>query len=254
MEYGGNTSCVEVRRPGAAPLVFDTGTGVRALGQNLDEPAVHIFYSHLHWDHIQGLPFFRPLYDRGSTITFCAAMPAAALEAALRHQMSSPYFPVTLPEVGGVCRFNQATEDGVEAAGVRVVPFPLKHPSGSTGYRIEAPDAVVVFITDHEHGDREIDARVARHCREADLLICDAQYLPSEYAARRGWGHSTWEHAVRLASEAGVKQLALFHHDPDRKDAEVAQIASEARERFEPSIAAREGLQIRACRAAKETR
>lgn len=254
MGHGGNTSCVQVRRPGSAPLVFDTGTGIRALGQNLNEPAVHIFYSHLHWDHIQGLPFFRPLYHPGCRVTFCAGIPARKLEAALRAQMSSPYFPVSFPEPGGAGRFRQATAEGVEAGGVRVVPFPLRHPSGCTGYRIEAPDAVVVFITDHEHGDPAIDAGVARHCCEADLLIYDAQYLPAEYPARQGWGHSTWEQAVRLASEAGVKRLALFHHDPDRSDEELARVESAARAVFEPTVAAREGLRIRAGGAGKESR
>jgi len=254
MEHGGNTACVEVRRGAVPPLIFDTGTGAHALGRNLSEPAIHIFYSHLHWDHIQGLPFFSPLYEPGCRITFCAGMPEQRLEAALRNQMTQPYFPVPFPGGAREFAFHRVTEEGIEAGDVRVRPFALCHPSGATGYRIEAPDAVVVYITDHEHGDAGIDAAVLRNCREADLLICDAHYLPAEYPARRGGGHSTWADAVRLARDAGVEQLALFHHDPDRTDEELERVVAEARARFEPTIAAREGLRMKAGGTGKESR
>ncbi len=244
--HGGNTSCVEIRCAGTPPLLFDAGSGVRAAGQEWpeDSPAPWLFLSHLHWDHIQGLPFFRPIYAPACAITFCSTMPPGELRAALRAQMRAPYFPVEFPDAVRPWQFVEAGCEGVEIGAARVVPFSLRHPGESTGYRIEAAGAVAVYITDHEPGDRSIDHDVVRHCRDADLLVCDAQYTSTEYAVRRGWGHGTWTSAVRLALDAGVKRLVLSHHDPDRNDTQLIELAAAAREQFANTQAAREGLRI----------
>jgi ribonuclease BN (tRNA processing enzyme) len=124
-------------------------------------------------------------------------------------------------------------------------PFPLHHPNGATGYRIESPDGCIVYASDHEHGDSAIDAIVREYARDADILIYDAQYTPNEYEQRRGWGHSTWREAVKVARAAHVKQLILFHHDPLRTDKQLAAIVHEAQEEFRNTIAAQEGWSTR---------
>ncbi len=244
VRYGGNTSCVEMRTHRQTLLVFDAGTGLRALGDALmaEGDAArrgHLLIGHTHWDHIQGFPFFAPLFVRGNEWDVYAPRGfGTSLRDTLAGQMQYTYFPVSLDALGATIRYHDLIEGGFTIDDVRLKTCYLNHPALTLAYRIEADGAAVVYATDHEchaptaavpappigrvlpathPGDR-------RHCEfiaGADLLIHDAQYTAAEYPSRVGWGHSTLEYVVDLAVAGGVKQLALFHHDPRRDDAAV---------------------------------
>lgn len=243
---GGNTACVEVRTPEGPPLVLDMGTGARALGAALVREAggvldLHVLLSHFHWDHIQGFPFFAPLYGAGNGVTVYASAVDGPPHALLVSQMQAPYFPVDFDALPAALRF-VTLEAGhtIRIGNVTVRPFPVHHTQHVLGFRLEAAGASVVYCTDYEHGNADADARVEAMAAGADLLICDAQYTPEEYAVREGWGHTTWERAARLAGRAGVGRLALFHHDPTHDDDTLAQILGAARAIFPPTLLATE--------------
>ena len=248
--YGGNTPCVEVRLPHGEILIIDGGTGVRQLGlslvQSADEKplALNFLMTHFHWDHVQGIPFFTPLYSAANEITFYSGRPAAQLQDILQGQMTHPYFPVDFNLLAARRAFEQVDSDGLKFGSVTVRCFPLHHPQGAFGYRIESHGAVLVHASDREHGHPKLDRVLIEHARDADVLIYDAQYTPDEYEQRRGWGHSTWLEAARVAKEAGVKQLVLFHHDPSHDDECIARITEDARTEFRNTEAAREGMTI----------
>jgi phosphoribosyl 1,2-cyclic phosphodiesterase len=255
LEYagtGGNTSCVEVRA-GDQLLVFDAGTGIVGLGRTLEPGAtVHLFLSHLHWDHIQGFPFFAPAWTRGSRVVVYGPGSAEELHAALALQMSAPEFPVPLAAMGAALELRglaagehlQLGELAVEVAG-------LRHPQGCLGYRVTSPGgASFVYATDTEPAaGAEADDAVAAFARGADVLIHDAQYTDDEYRgvkgpSRVGWGHSPLSVACRVACRANVGRLLLFHHDPARDDRGVAKLEAEAKALFPSAAAAREGLSL----------
>ncbi len=249
---GGNTSCVEVRC-GDELIIFDCGTGLRALGMSLAEKGAtraSIFVSHYHWDHIAGLPFFAPAYDPHSQLTiYGATRMGKDVRQLLSGQMVDPYFPVDLGVFNARLQFVPIEDGGRTTLGaVTLQAAELCHPGGSLGYRLEFGGRVLVYATDFEHGT-EADDRLVELARNADLLIFDAQFTPDEYDAkgarsRRGWGHSTYEAGATLAQRAGVKQLALFHHAPERDDAAVEEISRLARRTHKKTIAASEGLSI----------
>lgn len=246
-EVGGNTSCVEVRC-GEELFVLDAGTGLRGLGDELmrrGEQRAELLLSHLHWDHIQGLPFFVPLYVGGTELGLSGpGFGEGGLEGALRRQMSAPGFPVELGNVGARLR-TQELEHGsrFQKGDVTVTAAELNHPGGVLGYRLDFAGRSVVYATDTEHF-QHVDPALAELSQGADLLIYDAQYTPEEYPSKVGWGHSTFEAACALAKEAGVKRLALFHHDPRHGDAAVAAIEQRAQACFGDVFAAREGLEL----------
>ena len=249
---GGNTACVEVRAADGSRLILDAGTGLRALGYQLAAEAaggpqeVHIALSHFHWDHLQGLPFFAPLYTPGQTVRFYAATGDDHLQNLLRGQMRHPYFPVPFVDVAAVTETVRVRDgEPFEVGPMTVRPFPVHHPQGAHGYRIECDGAVLVYATDYEHGSAVHDAGLREVAAGADLLISDAQYTPEEYGLREGWGHTTWERAAALATEAGVGRLALFHHDPAHDDAALDHICSLARGHFRATDLAIEGMTIR---------
>jgi len=252
--FGGNTACVEIRTPAGDCLIFDAGTGLRGLGNLLTKEAagkpVHanIFLTHFHWDHIHGIPFFGPLYGSENSVTFHSArVGATPLQAALEGQMAQPYSPLNFARLSARSSFREMEHDVVlEIGGVAIRTFALNHPQGACGYRIEGPESVIVYATDFEHGNKELDTALLMQSQNADLLICDAQYTPEEYESHRGWGHSTWSNAAALARAAGVKQLLLFHHDPDHNDQTMTRIQADAREVFENTQAAWEGLVLNA--------
>jgi phosphoribosyl 1,2-cyclic phosphodiesterase len=231
--YGGNSACISIRYGDQPLVILDAGTGIRALGNTLSETEpLHLLLTHFHWDHIQGIPSFAPIQNA----TIYSSADPAELERILAAQMRPPYYPVTMP---ANLNYRKIGEESVGDLLVR--PFALHHPNGATGYRIESPEATIVYASDHEHGDAAADITLRDYARDADILIYDAQYTPEEYEHRRGWGHSTWREAVKLAKEAGVRQLILFHHDPSRTDRQVEAIVREAQREFPNTIAAREG-------------
>ena len=251
LRYGGNTSCVEVRVNGHI-YVFDCGTGFRNLGKHLqrefaDRPIyAHVFLSHFHWDHIQGIPFFSPLYEnRDSFFYFHSSSRSRGLKAALEDQMSDPYFPVDMTEMAANRHFYDIEEDRINFDNCVIQTKWLNHPQGCLGFRLETDDKVLVYATDNEPGSPQFDKNVRQLAQGADVLIYDAQYLPEEYEAKkRGWGHSHWREAVNIVMESGAKELVLFHHDPDHDDACIDSIVQVARNHYPKVRAAAEGMEI----------
>ncbi|MEZ5266126.1 MAG: MBL fold metallo-hydrolase [Acidimicrobiales bacterium] len=256
-QYGGNTSCVVVEAPGAHPILLDLGTGCRIYGESLD-PAVPFrataLVSHLHWDHVQGLPFFGPAPRPGSHIDLLAPPPGSGmtLGEALDTCLRPPFFPVTVAELPGTITVREAEPGGTFPLGpVTVTARTVPHVGPTAGFRLEWEGASLAYIPDHqqpgEHAE-QVDEQVLALARGVDLLIHDAQYTPEEFAAKSNWGHSTVPYAVEVARRAEARTLALFHHDPLHDDATVDQLLGEARLQagcgFDV-IAAREGLTLR---------
>ena len=266
--YGGNTPCVEVRAgvpqaAGGACVILDAGTGIRALGEALEADAratgapvdATICVTHAHWDHVQGLPFFAPLYMPGARVT-AVASPAylPAVEHAVRGQMRPPVFPVAWDELPADRGFRALPDDGapLERAGISITAIDARHPGGAAGFRVAPADggAAVVYLPDNEIAESSDDGAwrdvLLASVRDAGLLIHDATYLPEELPTRGGWGHSSWDEAVRLAADAGVRRLALFHHFAERSDAAVDAVVERARAAAAGSgltvLAASEGL------------
>lgn len=262
--YGGNTSCVAVEA-GEELLIFDAGTGIRKLGCDLGPTGVRasLFFSHLHWDHIQGFPFFTPAFVPGNALDIYGVRgvdegegdgecrtPAGVREV-LRDQMKAPTFPVPLD----IMRADLAWVDVPRGERVRVGVVEVRHtevdhPNGCVAWRVDYHGKSVVYATDLEHqGDTPNEALVELS-RGADLLIYDAMYTPEEYegeggrASRRGWGHSTFEAGARVAEAASVRELCLFHHDPAHDDAFLDALGARARKRFDATSVATEGLEL----------
>jgi len=255
-QVGGNTSCVEVRvgaddDGGAETLIIlDAGTGLRRLGESLTGPvAAHLFLSHLHWDHIQGFPFFGPAYAPGNRLRLYAPERCAAagdVRAALDAQMRAPHFPVGLDAMRAELSFGAVAAGARLTVGAATVQAAAAcHPNGCLAYRVDAGGRSVVYATDTEHdASGRLDRSLVELARGADVLIYDAQYTVDEYAHKRGWGHSTAEEGARLAEAAGVGQLVLYHHDPTHDDWQIARIEAATRGRFAATVAAREGLTL----------
>ena len=250
VRYGGNTSCVEVRADGTL-IVLDCGTGAHELGQQLvaGTPGPmrgHLLITHTHWDHIQGFPFFAPLFVAGSEWdVYAPRQMGRTLEEILGGQMHRTYFPVPLGELAATIRYHELTEGVFDLDAVRVTTRYLNHPAPALGYRLESNGVVVVYATDHEphsrhHPDATGDAaRVhredARHIEflaGADLVIHDATYTLEEYPARLSWGHTPAEWAVDFAVAARARRLALFHHEPSRTDRAIDQLLAACRQRL----------------------
>ena len=250
MRYGGNTSCVEVRVNGHL-YIFDCGTGFRILGKHLigsAEPGLtaHIFISHFHWDHIQGIPFFRPLYERrDSRFTFYSSARTRSLKSVLEEQMLEPYFPVDMGQMAAQHEFCDIHEGRIPIDDGVIQAMWLNHPQGCLGFRMETKDGVLVYATDNEPGDPTFDKQVRKLAEGADVLIYDAQYLPEEYEAhKRGWGHSHWREAINIVMESGAKELILFHHDPDHDDTCIDKVVREARNYYAKVRGAAEGMEL----------
>jgi phosphoribosyl 1,2-cyclic phosphodiesterase len=247
-DTGGNTPCVELVADGER-LVLDGGTGLRALGDQLG-PGPHklrMLFSHVHWDHIQGVPFFGPAFHPGSHIELIGpSRPSGTLRDALARQMRPPQFPITLEALNARLAWTDLRDgQAVETGPFRITPLELHHPDGVFAYRIEAGGRSMVYATDHEHGGA-ITRSLVSLSEGVDLLVHDAQYTEPEYRGevgpcRAGWGHSTWEEAVETGRAANVRRLALFHHDPGRDDRGVTRLETLARQRLPAAFAAREG-------------
>jgi phosphoribosyl 1,2-cyclic phosphodiesterase len=234
IRYGGNTACVSLHLDGGRTLILDAGTGIRTLGQALadDDSDLFVLLSHPHWDHIQGFPFFQPLYQPGRNIYVFPTPRGQSLWCAVLEQMDGAHFPVcasTLPS-----RTHCVTQDVMiflRQHGFGISEIATNHPGGSSGYRIENHGRSVVYLTDNELDPpyaktTSFDAFVA-FCRYADVLIHDAQYLESDMPHKHGWGHSLVSQVRELAAAAEVRQLVLFHHDPERTDDELDVIQEE---------------------------
>lgn len=252
VRYGGNTPCVEVRCHGQR-IILDGGTGIRGLGQYLlkEMPVQgHIFFTHSHWDHIQGFPFFVPAFIKGNTFDIYGriAPNGSTLQERLEDQMHHPNFPVPLTIMGAALNFhNLEIGDLVSLGeGVQVEAGMLNHPGEATGYRVSYGENAVVYATDTEHYPDRLDDNLVRLSRNADVLILDATYSDEQYWAKNspkvGWGHSTWQEAIKVAEAANVKTLVIYHHDPLHDDDYLDEVGKQARARFPGAIMAREGM------------
>lgn len=237
--YGGNTSCVAVEGPGAAPIIFDLGTGLRRFGET--QPLDGSFrgtalVSHLHWDHVQGLPFFGPVLRAGARLdVYGPPQASGTLDEAVRSFLCPPYFPVGIDDLPGEITFRELG-DRLELGEVTVIARQVPHIGATNGYRVEWGGHSVAYVSDHQspdagHGEGDtVDEAVLELCEGVDLLIHDAQYWPEEWNEKRTWGHCTVDYAVRVANESGARRLALFHHDPAHGDAEVDRLVHHGRQ------------------------
>jgi phosphoribosyl 1,2-cyclic phosphodiesterase len=251
--YGGNTPCLELVTPDGSQFILDCGTGLRMLGKRWAAATgdrtieASIFVTHYHWDHIQGIPFFAPLYSTQNRFHFYSFrsefLGQDSLKRVFEAQMAHPYFPVDLSAMSAARDFTEvAGGDRFQVSDTCVTACWLNHPQGCLGFRFETPAGVVVYATDNEPGKPEFDRRLRELADGADIFINDAQYTPEQLNAHRGWGHSSWLEGVRAAEAAGVRNLVLFHHDPDSSDRVVDGILRDARNRFENAWAAAEGM------------
>lgn len=239
LRYGGNTTCLELRSQAGDLVILDSGSGIAELGMALANGSAMnapILITHTHWDHIQGFPFFGPAFQTGTKIQIVGPRGSIkSLQAAFEDQMDPAYFPTRLDQVPAELEFvERSPGETFQAGGMTVTPYQLNHPIVTFGYRIEEEGRRFVFATDNELGFELAEAgtgaaaatatdraAMVEWCRDADLLVHDAQYSAEEYRSKIGWGHSSIEDVLTLADEAGVKQLALFHHDPGHTDDDI---------------------------------
>ncbi len=243
-KYGGNTSCVEVKLPNNQLIIFDAGTGIRELGNSLllrdKKVRAHIFLSHYHWDHIQGLPYFTPAYNTGNMLTILGAKhPQFPLEKIFSSQMESIHFPVRSSSLSAHINFNKLSLGNYYVADTEVEIMRANHPGINFSYTLNFDGKKLVYMTDNEILPRLAKAKshiayereqFIRFVQGADILIHDAQYTDREYRIKKGWGHSPWKETVKLAVEGGVKYLVLFHHDPEHSDTTIDSFVKECKE------------------------
>jgi len=246
VRYGGNTPCVELRTSEGWLIILDAGTGIRELGRSLISRANgspitgDIFLTHAHWDHIQGIPFFGPIFQRGNHFTIWGAKALQTdIGRVVRDQMAPVVFPVAFEKLDATIDFSEIAEECRQGNGYEVRAYQVRHPGGALGYRFsEQHDnhRALVYISDNELGPgAKYDARadwrdgLIEFVRDARVLVHDTMYTAEEYDHFRGWGHSTYDEAVELALEAGVQQLVLYHHKPERGDDEVDRRVDECR-------------------------
>lgn len=253
LKVGGNTSCVEVLSDSGKRLILDAGTGIRNLGhvisQEMSKGAgqeVILLLSHTHWDHIQGLTFFGPLFNQAATVKIYG--PARAnrkLEQLISGQMEYDYWPIKLSQLPCNLKFIELKEGDFTIDGFKISTRRHIHPGGAFGYRIEADGKCVVYCTDTEHFQNQVDKRVVELSQDADLLIHDSQYMDEEMEFKLGWGHSSWQQCIQVANESRAKTLALFHHDPGRTDDACAAIEARAKAARQSAVLSRENMTLR---------
>jgi phosphoribosyl 1,2-cyclic phosphodiesterase len=234
LRYGGNTSCVTMEFPRGQFFIFDGGSGIKALSdwlmaQNRRRIQAQIFISHPHWDHINALPFFVPLYVQGNSFEFYGASHGdLSTENLISAQMDGVYFPITIHEFGANVTFHDLREEELEVADIPIKTMLLSHPGYCLGYRIDYHGRSICYVTDNElfPADNEFHdpsylSKLINFIQGTDVLITDSTYMDDEYETKIGWGHSRISEVADLAHEAGVKNLYLFHHDPDQTDDDI---------------------------------
>jgi phosphoribosyl 1,2-cyclic phosphodiesterase len=245
LRYGGNTNCVTLELPTRTLFIFDAGTGIKALSNALLEekrsPVVaRIFISHPHWDHINALPFFVPLYQQGNRFEIMGCSHAGlSMEQMLSAQMDGVYFPVTMHEFSANVRYRDLTEGSYTIDDMPVETLLLKHPGHCLGYRVDCNGQRVCYVSDNElyprdskYYDGEFHQRLVDFTRGAKFMIADATYLDEEYPAKMHWGHSPVSEVAAIAHEAGVQTLCLYHHDPDQRDEQIDAKLAAARKKL----------------------
>jgi len=252
--YGGNTPCVEVRLKDKTEIIIDAGSGIRKLGDKLLKEKIkeiHLFITHSHWDHIQGFPFFVPAYIKGYKIHIYGASPTfGRLIKVLSGQMKFLYFPVEFHNLASAIDYRKINKGGIDIGGIHITVIRTNHPLETHAFKFQEGNKTFVFMTDNELDSQDIATiPIKEHLKfveGADILVHDAQYLKKEIPLHKNWGHSSWESAVAFANKAGVKNLYLFHHDPNRTDKEINLIVKKAKERSKKTkvFGAKEGKSL----------
>ncbi len=255
--YGGQSSCVVLEAPDQLPIVFDLGTGIRQYGLCCDGTFQGTaLLSHLHWDHVQGLPFFLPLHQPGAVLdVFGPRQEEGQLGDVFAQMMRPPFFPIRPSELGGDVRFHGTGDDDFPVGLAKVRSRFVRHVGATLGFRVDWNGTSIAYLPDHgpgttpAHADDFVPPEVLELCDGVDVLIHDAQHTPSEYEAKRHWGHCTVDYAVLVAREAGARRLVLFHHDPLHGDDDMDVIGDEAAEMaarmgVPELVVAREGLRM----------
>ncbi len=237
IKYGGDTACVEVRSRDNDVIIIDAGSGIRKLGNKLiasDRRTFNILFTHAHWDHLLGFPFFKPLYMKGMKLNLygCPSV-QQSISQILAKTMAAPYFPVEFNQVPSEIVPHSSCDGGFEIGPIRVTPIPLSHPNQGQGYKFSEGGKTFVFLTDNElthihPGGKEFKDYV-QFSEGADLLLHDAEYTAEQYNMTKGWGHTVYTDALRLALGARVKQFGLFHHNQERTDAELDRLVTDCR-------------------------
>lgn len=250
-KYGGHTLCASLKLSDNEFVIIDAGTGIRRLGEKLEEERgggvlhLHIFLTHFHLDHIMGIPFFRPLYSSMAALTFYAPSPPEEIKKHLSLFMGGRFFPADFMETRSKKIFKTAPEKDFSLGGLQISSCPLRHPQGSTAYKIRADRGSIVFATDTEHPEKGMDERLAAFAQGVEAFIYDGMYTPEEYeAGKKGWGHSTWLAGTQVAQGAGVQTLYLSHYNPSHSDSKIDEILALAQKEFPRTKAAREGMKV----------
>ena len=255
--YGGNTACVVIEADGARPIILDLGTGLRFYGLTQPHDGSYsgiALVSHLHWDHVQGLPFFSPVLCDGARLDVYAPAQenGTSLNDAVHTFLAPPFFPISVDALPGTLTFTEVADGSFELDGYQVQVASVPHVGPTVGYRVSRDGVSVAYVSDHQQpgcGSTKVSAEVLDLCDGVDVLIHDAQYTDDEFAVRNDWGHCTIDYAISVAAQAGVKRLVLFHHDPLHHDAAIDELlahaaVSAARAGVPDVIAAWEGLSI----------
>jgi len=253
VRYGGNTSCVEMQVAGKR-LIFDGGTGLRMLAKSL-EPSQPIeaywFFTHYHWDHIQGVPFFTPAFVEGNTLHIHGAAPdGTSMEEHFCRRVLHLSSAVPIKALKADLKYyDLVCGDTMQLDDILIEPTPRNHPNGAMGYRVTWQGHSAFYCTDTEHFADRVDENVLHLARDADVVIYDAMYTDEEYhnpkSPKVGWGHSTWQEGVKAAKQAGAKRLAIFHHEPGHNDDFLDKLEVEVKNSFEGGFLAREGMSVR---------
>lgn len=274
VKYGGNTTCIEVVTSEGDLIIIDAGTGIRVLGQQLmkddfgqGKGVAHIFFTHSHWDHIQGFPFFTPIFigkrDKNGKVVkevsnklhiYGSAESKRSIENSLSTQMSDCYFPVLLSDLPVTMSFTYLNEKTIKIGKTKINTLPLRHPNGVLGFRIEDNGKILTVATDCEHPeDGECDQNLLKLSENSDILIYDGQYTPEEYepskfnicmAPKKGFGHSTAEEGIKVAQKAHVKKLIITHHEPLHNDKMLSAMEKKIKSLMPNAIFAREGMEV----------
>ncbi len=264
LTYGGDTTCVEVRTKNDEIVIVDAGSGIRNLGNAMiaeKRNRFTILFTHAHWDHIIGFPFFKPLYFSSTEIEISGCQYSQeTIQRLLSSVMHPPFFPVKISELKSTIRFNSYCEETMTVGSMDIVPVYLNHPNNAIGYKFIEDGKSFVFLTDNEIGFPNPDSRelsfvhpsgreygqYLEFCRGADLLVHDCEYTPEEYFKNRmSWGHSNYRDALTLGIEAGVKRFGLFHHNQDRTDDEIDAIVQKCRDILKERAVAMECFGVR---------
>ena len=257
-QYGGDTTCLEIRTEEDDIIIVDAGTGIRNLGNRLlaeKRDRYHMIFTHSHWDHILGFPFFKPIYRKETSIQmFGCPHSQESIRRMISKVMSPPNFPVDFKDVQAEISYHETCAGSFEIHSMTVTPIPLSHPDPGTGYKFVEKGKSFVFLTDNEltfqHPSGCDYEEYRKFCAGADLLFHDAEYTEEDYQTRKTWGHSVYRDALQLALDAGVKQFGLFHHNQERTDAAVNEIVQRCRRRLEEKksrmecFAVYEGMEI----------